>query len=263
MSDPRNDQRPRAISPTPSLRAIFRALLRADATVQVRNARALLVSFVMPIVLIYALFTGKRGPALGSPDMRVASALTLGMAALALVSYTLSIARDRERGVFQRLRATPAAAWTIMVSRLAVQVVAMLVLALVVLLAAYVLEKFSLSLEAYFLTFVVVFLGSALFLSVGQALVGLIKSADTVTALSPLAFVPLVTLGLFGHSTILGTDFEMISRWSPGGVVVALLSGAMEPGSWSADTWWALLASLAYSVLFAGIGIRWFRWSTN
>jgi hypothetical protein len=37
----------------------------------------------------------------------------------------------------------------------------------------------------------------------------------------------------------------------------------MHPAAWSADTWWALLASLLYSGVFAGIGIRWFQWSTR
>jgi hypothetical protein len=37
----------------------------------------------------------------------------------------------------------------------------------------------------------------------------------------------------------------------------------MHPAAWSADTWWALLASVLYSAVFAGIGIRWFQWSTR
>jgi ABC-type uncharacterized transport system ATPase subunit len=53
------------------------------------------------------------------------------------------------------------------------------------------------------------------------------------------------------------------SRWSPGGTVATLLSGAMQPAAWSADTWWAFLASVGYAVVFAGIGIRWFQWSTR
>ena len=72
-----------------------------------------------------------------------------------------------------------------------------------------------------------------------------------------------ITLGIFGHSTIFGTTFETISRWSPGGAVATLLAGAMQPAAWSADTWWALLASVLYAVVFAGIGIRWFQWSSR
>jgi hypothetical protein len=45
--------------------------------------------------------------------------------------------------------------------------------------------------------------------------------------------------------------------------VATLLSGAMQPAAWSADTWWAFLASVLYAIVFAGIGIRWFRWSTR
>jgi ABC-2 type transport system permease protein len=106
-------------------------------------------------------------------------------------------------------------------------------------------------------------LSSATFLGIGQALVGLVKSADSVVAVAPLTSLPLVALGLLGHSTVLGDTFETVARWSPGGVVASLLSSAMQPSSWSSDTWWALLASLAYSILFVGIGIRWFRWSTT
>ena len=94
-------------------------------------------------------------------------------------------------------------------------------------------------------------------------MVGLIKSPDTVNAVGRLSFLPLVVLGLFAHSTLFGTTFETISRWSPGGAVATVLSGAMHPAAWSAETWWALLASVLYSVVFAGIGIRWFHWSTR
>jgi ABC-2 type transport system permease protein len=121
----------------------------------------------------------------------------------------------------------------------------------------------SLTGEAYLLTFICVIFSSALFLSVGQALAGLVKSADTLNAVARIAYLPLFALGLFGHSTILGTTFELISRWSPGGTVMTILSGAMNPSSWNSDTWLALVACTAYSVVFAVIGIRWFQWGAR
>jgi ABC-2 type transport system permease protein len=78
-----------------------------------------------------------------------------------------------------------------------------------------------------------------------------------------LSFVPLYALGLFGHSQIFGTTFETIARWSPGGAVATLLAGAMHPAGWTAEMWWALLASVVYASVFTGIGIRWFQWSTR
>jgi ABC-2 type transport system permease protein len=150
-----------------------------------------------------------------------------------------------------------------MVSRLTVQVMTMVVMAVVVLVAAAVVLKVTLDPAGYLLTLVAVIVCSAVFLGVGQALVGLITSADTVNALGRLAYLPLVVLGVFGHSNIFGTTFETISRWSPGGDVATVLTGAMHPATWSGDTWWALLVSVLYSVVFAGIGIRWFQWSTH
>lgn len=239
------------------------ALLRADFTVQVRNGRATLLTFLPPLAVLYGLNAGKRPVQLGDPFFRVAAAITLGIALIAILGYTATVARDRELGVFQRLRVTPAPTWTIMISRLAVQVVAMLVMAVVVLLAAAVVEHVTLDPVGYVLALLAVILSSAVFLGVGQALVGLIKSPDTVNAVGRLSFLPLFVLGLFANSTLFGTTFETISRWSPGGAVATVLWGAMHPAALSAGTWWALLASLGYSIVFAGIGIRWFHWSTR
>src|SRR5205814_3281930 len=250
------------LSPPP-LTETFRALLEADFTVLLRNNRALLLSFALPLVVLFALFASKFYIALGDPQFRVASVLTLGMASIAILGYSMTVARDREKGVFQRLRVTPAPTWTIMTSRLLVQVAAMLAMALVVLVAADLFKGVSLSAEAYLLTFICVIFSSALFLGVGQALAGLIKSADTLNAVGRIAYLPLFALGLFAHSTVFGTTFELISRWSPGGTVETLLTSAMNPSSWNSDTWLALAVSTAYSVVFAGIGIRWFQWGAR
>src|SRR2546428_10627610 len=240
----------------PALTEVFRALLEADFTVQLRNNRALLLSFALPLVVLFALFASKFYSALGDRQFKVASALTLGMASIAILGYAMTVARDREKGVFQRLRVTPAPTWTIMTSRLLVQVAAIMAMAVLVLVAADLFEGVSLIAEAYLLTFICVIFSSALFLSVGQALAGLVKSADTLNAVGRIAYLPLFALGLFAHSTIFGTTFELISRWSPGGTVETLLSGAMNPSSWNGDPGVALAVSTAYSAVFAGVGIR-------
>src|SRR5438132_8330298 len=138
----------------PALTEIFRALLEADFTVQLRNNRALLLSFALPLVVLFALFASKFYAALGDPLFRVAAALTLGIASIAILGYSMTVARDREKGVFQRLRVTPAPTWSIMTSRLVVQVAAILAMALVVLCAADLFKGIALTAEAYLLTFI-------------------------------------------------------------------------------------------------------------
>lgn len=185
------------------------------------------------------------------------------MITIGVVAYSLAVARDRDSGVFQRLRVTPAPGWTIMLSRFIIQTAAMLAMAVVVSIGAAVLENLTLELISYLLLIPIVMLGALVFLSIGQAIVGLIKSADTLNATGRLLYIPLFGLTVFANSDVLGTTVETISRWSPGGVLASILSGAMEPSSWGADNWLSVLACVGYVVVFAGIGIRWFRWSSR
>src|SRR5260370_34499030 len=102
----------------PALTEIFRALLEAAFTVQLRNNRALLLSFALPLAVLFALFASKFYSALGDRQFKVAAALTLGMASIAILGYSMTVARHREKGVFQRLRGTPAPIRTNTTSRL-------------------------------------------------------------------------------------------------------------------------------------------------
>lgn len=249
-------------SAAPALRRSLGFLLQADLAVQLRNRRALYISYVLPLLLLVVLFAGKSVQIIDRTS-RVASSITVGMAAIAIVGYTMGIARDREAGVLQRLRVTPTPTWAIMASRLAVQVLAMLSMAVVVLVAAAVFAHVTLQPAGYLLTLLVVVFSAAEFLSIGQAFVGLVKSADTVNAVSRLLLPVVAVLGLFGHSDVLGATFETVARWSPSGVVVTLLSGAMRPATWGASAWLALPVCIAYCAVFAGIGIRWFQWSSR
>src|SRR5260370_36395846 len=115
----------------PALTEIFRALLEADFTVQLRNNRALLLSLALPLVVLFALFASKLYSTLGDRDFRVAAALTLGIASIAILGYSMTVARDREKGVFQRLRGIPAPTWTIMTIRVLVKVAPIATIALV------------------------------------------------------------------------------------------------------------------------------------
>jgi ABC-2 type transport system permease protein len=213
--------------------------------------------------LLVATGLGKNSAALGGPQFRLSLALTVGLVSIGTVGYSLAIARDRDTGVFQRLRVTPAPTWTIMGSRWIVQLGAVLVMAIVVLVVARLSVSVSLTPQDYLFTVLVTLLGSAVFLSIGQAIVGLIASADTLNAAGRLLYVPLIGLSLFGHTDRFGTTVELVSRWSPGGCLETLLSAAMGATVWTGDSWGALFASLGYTMVFAVIGIRWFRWISH
>ncbi len=249
---------PRAPSPL----ATLAVLLRADATVLTRSYQSVLLTLLLPMLLLVAMsFTAKREALLGGSTVVVALVLTLGLVSNGAVGYSLSIATDRDRGVLQRLRVTPAPTWTIMGSRWIVQVASAVLMSVVVFIVARVVDNITFSLSQYVLGVVAAVLGCAIFLSIGQAIAGLITSAATLNATGRLIYVPLVALSLFGHSTALGTTFELVSRWSPGGCLESLFTVVLGGAGWSSETWGALAAGIAYTVVFAAVGVRWFRWT--
>ena len=99
----------------PSVGQALRTLLRADATVLLRNRQALLLSIVLPVAILFLTGSGKRNVL--DPGYLIGLSITYGLMAAGLFGYPMAVARDRESGVFQRMRVTPVPMWTIAVSR--------------------------------------------------------------------------------------------------------------------------------------------------
>ena len=106
-------------------------------------------------------------------------------------------------------------------------------------------------------------LGGAVFLSIGQALVGLFKSADSVNAGGRVLVIGLILLGTFGQSGTLGGAWESIARWSPVGAVMTLFAAVLNLSNWDSRDSLTLLACGGYVVVCAAIGIRWFQWDSR
>lgn len=121
----------------PPIGLTLRSLLTADFLVLLRSRQTLILNLAVPILmLIITNQATRRGGGSGfgaaGPAMMIALALSYGLLSSALLGYSITVARDREAGVFQRLRVTPTPTWAIMLSRLAVQFAAAIVTAVVV-----------------------------------------------------------------------------------------------------------------------------------
>lgn len=233
------------------------SLLRADFLVLFRSRVSAVLSLLLPIVILVANTFGKGQTRLGGSVVIIGLALTLGLATSCLLGYSLTLAHDREVGVLQRLRITPAPTWMIMTSRLLVQVVTNLIAALIVVIVGAILHGLTLNVGQYLLVLAVAIIGAAVFLAIGQALVGLVKSASAINAISRLFFVVLVLLGL------LGDTMKTIAGWSPVGALMTLFSDVLSQSAWSVQDTLSLLACTGYVLVFAFIGIRWFRWDAR
>jgi ABC-2 type transport system permease protein len=247
----------------PPLKLILSSLFRADFLVLLKNRRAVLFSILLPVVVLLSTNSSTATRHLGGPVFAIGLAIAYGLASTSIMGYAITVARDREKGVFQRLRVTPAPTWTIMTSRLAMQSVANLIIALIVVIIGTRLHHLSPSAGQYALVLLVSILAGAVFLSIGQTLVGLVKSADTVNAAARMIYIAVILIGTLGLAGTLGSAMESITRWSPIGTVMTLFAGVLNLSAWSGRDTLSLVVSVAYIVAFAGIGIRWFQWDAR
>jgi ABC-2 type transport system permease protein len=247
----------------PNTRLILTSLLRADFIVFLKNRRSLLMSILLPYLILVST-NSKTGTAdLGGSLFIIGLSITYGIASTSIMGYPLAVARDREKGVFQRLRVTPASTRAIMGSRLLVQVVANLIITLVVVILGSQIHHLSLSVGQYALVLLISILGGVMFLCIGQALVALIKSSETVNSTARLLYIGLILLGLLGQGGSLGQTWDTVARWSPVGTVMTLFAGVLNLSAWNGRDVESLLAAVAYSVVFAAVGIRWFQWEVR
>jgi len=246
----------------PPLGLAMRSLLRADATVLLRSRVSTVLSLALPVVILVVTSFNKTASRLGGSYLEIGLAITLGLLASCLLGYSLGLARDREIGVLQRLRVTPAPTWTIMTSRIVVQIVTNLVSSLIVLIIGVILHGIAPTFGQYVIVLAVAVLGAAVFLAIGQALVGLVPSTGAVNAIGRILFILLVLVGLLGGSGVLGDTVKSIAQWTPVGALMTLFGGVLGGFAWSDQDTYLLLACGGYVVVFAFIGIRWFRWQT-
>lgn len=237
----------------------FSNLIRADFTTQWRNRRAVLMSLLVPVIILISWkgIVDKVGGAFA-----LSMSLTIGLTAIGIMGYAVSVARDRDKGIFQRLRVTPLPAYFIMLSRICVQLAMILLLTACVFIVGYKYDHITLPASGYALTFITALIGGALYLGLGQMIVGLVKNAETVNSTSRLVYIALIMLGIFGELGMFGKQLQEMVVWSPFGTVKTILASGMQLSTWNHETTIALLVTFGYAVLFSFLGIKWFRWNS-
>ncbi len=242
----------------PGSSAALASLLRADLTTQWRNRKSSVMVILVPVII---LISWKSLVARIGGAYVLSNAITVGVTAIGLMGYTIAIARDRDKGIFQRLRVAPVPNWSIMTSRLLVQMLMIILMTLSVFAAGYKFDNISLSATGYALTLLTAIVSGAVYLSLGQIIVGLIKNPETVNATTRLVYFAFIMIGMFAGLGVLGDQIKEIVKWSPYGTVNQILASSLTPSTWNSTSSMALLVTIGYTIVFAGLGIKWFRWS--
>ena len=248
------------IKPIPSISEVFKTLLAADFTIQWRQRRALIMSVVVPIVFIISWKS--LVPIIGGASV-LSICIAIGLPGTGLMGYSQVIARDREKGVFQRLRAAPIPTWVIMASRIVVQLAVIAIMTLITVAFGYYLDHIHIGFGSLVLVLLAALVGGLSFLALGQFVVAFIKGTEAVNAAVRLIYFPIAIIGALGEIGLFGTLVKNIVVWSPLGTTKTMLAAAMIPSSINNHVFLAFLATVGYSLVFAGIGIKYFRWTMD
>lgn len=248
------------IKKIPSAGEALKALLRADAIVQWRQRRAMMIGLLLPI--IYLISWRSLISVFGGLTVLTIS-ISVGLPATGLMGYSLTLAKDRDRGVFQRLRTAPIPTWVIMVSRILVQLGVIVFMTIITIVVAAAVDKVHVSFIGDILCLVAALIGGAAYLALGQAIVGLVKSSDAVNAVARLVYIFLAAFGALAEFGVLGAAIKNIVQWSPLGTTQVMLAAAVNPHGWTIHLLWAALATLGYIAIFTAVGIKYFRWSSS
>jgi ABC-2 type transport system permease protein len=235
------------------------SLLRADFTTQWRNRRAVILIVLVPIIILISWkgLIDKLGGA-----VVLSNSITIGLTAIGLMGYANSIARDRDKGVFQRLRVAPVSSWSIMCSRLVVQLAMILIVTIGVFIAGFYYDEISASPAGYIMAALAAIVGGALYLSIGQVIVGLIKNPETVNSTCRLVYFVFIMVGMFSNFPGMA-QLAKIVKWSPYGVVRRIVSSSLHPETWNMEDTTSLLIAIGYTIVFAILGIKFFKWSNK
>jgi len=248
----------------PKTSVVFASLLRADFTTQWRNRRAVLLTLIVPVIILMSW----KGliVAVGGPFV-LANSITIGLFASGLMGYSNAVARDRDKGIFQRLRVAPIPSWAIMASRLLVQIAMIIIITTAVFIIGEKYDGIALTPAAYVITYFTAIVGGSVSLSLGQMIVGLIKNPETVNSTTRLVYIAFIIVGMLGEIYIslkkLDQNLAYIVQYSPYGTVKTILSTGMEPDNWNSNTTTALLITIAYTIVFTILGLKWFKWNTK
>ncbi|NNU34869.1 ABC transporter permease [Mucilaginibacter sp. S1162] len=244
----------------PKTSTVLATLFKADLAVLLSNRRSAVISLFVPMIVLFT----RKGliKHIGGPTV-LATAIAIGLIAIGLMGYTLSVAKDRDKGIFQRLRVAPVPTRVIMTSRIAIQLMMIIVLTLFVFIVGYQYDGVMLSPSGYVVTFFIAILGGAVYLSLGQLIVGLIKNFETINAVTRITYFIFIMVGMVGELMIQNEKLKRVVHFSPYGSVKIMLAASMQPEKWVNDTTIAVLVSIGYIIVFAGIGISKFKWNTK
>lgn len=244
-------------------RGPFAELLKVEGKLALREPWGLGMGIAFPIILliVFAYISSQVPGNVANTGLTVLDLYIPTLIVIALLSIALTLprtmVRDREIGWLRRVSTTPVHPWRLLAVQLILNVV--LAVAAVVIIVFGGALIFGAPLHVAVLYFILsIILSIAEIFSLGLVVVALAPSQTVASALTGVLFFPLLFFsGLWVQPAQVGGMLQTLMYYSPGGAAGrALLNSAFN----TAPPFATLLTMALYTVIFAVIAIRYFRW---
>ncbi|MBC7459938.1 MAG: ABC transporter permease [Thermoleophilia bacterium] len=236
--------------------AMFAMQVRVEQRIFWRNLSSVFFTFVLPLVLLLALWVGD------DPAANVQYIVALSVFSTGFQGLAIQVAMHRDQGVLKGLMSTPLRPSVLIMGKavsvtIVILVEGVLIVALSALLFGASFPDHLLALLAF------VLLGTATFVSLGFALASLVPNAESAPAVANAAYI-----GILLSSILLGT-INGVPRWLQvvGDVIPfsPLVEGVERAwvGPWHGVPWTSAGILAAWLVVGVAWTIRRFRWDPS
>jgi ABC-2 type transport system permease protein len=243
-------------------RSAFRALVRTEALLLVREVLPLLWGVAFPVVLLTIMGVLSHGPDPSLDGFSLVAAyepilIAFTCATFALQGLPTVLAGYRERGILRRLNATPVGAGRLLGAQLTVNLSITLIATVAILIVGD--AAFGVTLPGQPAGFcLALLLTAAAMLSLGLLVAAVARTGRVAAAVGTMLFLPLMFFaGLWTPQAIMPATLRRIGDDTPLGAAVTALQHSMA-GQWPPASSLAILA--AYALALALLAWRLFRW---
>ncbi len=242
----------------------FFELLKVEFRLALRTPFGIGLGIVLPFVflILFGLISSAVPGNVGNSgytvlDLYVPTIMVIGFTFLALVGLPLPLVRYREIGWLRRVSTTPVSPSRILAAQLIINLILALATILIVIIGSELIfgATFTVAIPYFVLS---VILTVAEIFSLGIVVAAIVPTQTAQQAVSGgLAFLLMFLAGLWIQPVQAGGVLETIMYYSPSGAAVRTLLDSVFNQALPYTT---LVTLVVYTVVFAFIAIRYFRW---
>jgi ABC-2 type transport system permease protein len=243
-------------------RSAFRALVRTEALLLVREIVPLLWGVAFPVVLLIIMGVFSHGPDKSLDGFSLVAAYEPVLIAFTCATFALQglptvLAGYRERGILRRLNATPVGAARLLSAQLTVNLSITLIATVGILIVGD--AAFGVALPGQPVGFcLALLLTAAAMLGLGLLVAAVARTGRVAAAVGTMLFLPLMFFaGLWTPQAIMPAALRRVGDGTPLGAAVTALQHSMA-GQWPPAS--SLAVPAAYAVGLALLAWRFFRW---